>query len=50
MGVEMDKEKNAEAKLGKEMDVATAQSRVRVLVIPTNEELMIAKDTFELCK
>jgi acetate kinase len=38
------------AKLGKEMDVATENSKVRILIIPTNEELMIAKDTYELCK
>ncbi len=50
MGAEMDPEKNAVAKLGKEMDVATENSKVRLLVIPTNEELMIAMDTFELCK
>ena len=50
MGVEMDKEANSIAKLGKEMDVATASSKVRVLIVPTNEELMIAKDTYELCK
>ncbi|MBE6712182.1 MAG: acetate kinase [Ruminococcaceae bacterium] len=50
MGVEMDKAANSIAKLGKEMDVATPASKVRVLIIPTNEELMIAKDTYELCK
>ena len=50
MGVEMDLEKNAVAKLGAEMDVATANSKVRLLIIPTNEELMIARDTYELCK
>ena len=50
MGVEMDPEKNAVAKLGKEMDVSTDASKVRILIVPTNEELMIAKDTFELCK
>ena len=27
------------------MDVATDDSKVRILVIPTNEELMIAMDT-----
>ncbi|MDL2253245.1 acetate kinase [Ruminococcaceae bacterium OttesenSCG-928-I18] len=29
-------------------DISTEYSRVRVLVIPTNEELMIARDTLEL--
>ena len=50
MGAEMDLEKNSIAKLGKEMDVATENSKVRLLIIPTNEELMIAMDTYELCK
>ena len=34
----------------KAVDVATPDSKIRLLVIPTNEELMIAKDTYELCK
>jgi len=46
IGVEIDSEKN---KLrGQEIDITTPDSKVRVLVIPTNEELMIAKDTKEL--
>lgn len=44
LGIEIDEEKNAVA-IGKEMDIATSDSRVRVLVIPTNEELVIARDT-----
>jgi acetate kinase len=47
MGVSIDKEKNAQR--GKAMDVSTSDAKVRVLVIPTNEELMIARDTKELC-
>lgn len=43
LGVEIDKEKNNVR--GKEVDVSTEASRVRVLLIPTNEELMIARDT-----
>ena len=43
MGVKLDAEKNNTR--GKEVDVATDDSKVRVLVIPTNEELMIAMDT-----
>ena len=30
------------------MEITTKQSRVQVFVIPTNEELMIARDTKEL--
>ena len=33
---------------GKEVDIATEDSRVRLLLIPTNEELMIARDTFNI--
>ncbi len=47
MGVELDKSKNTNMR-GKTMDVSTENSRVKVLVIPTNEELVIASDTFEI--
>lgn len=46
LGIEIDEEKNA--KRGEEIDITTASSKVRVLVIPTNEELVIARDTKEL--
>ncbi|WP_432400651.1 acetate/propionate family kinase [Wukongibacter sp. M2B1] len=46
MGVKIDKEKNNVR--GKEVVVSTDDSRVKVLVVPTNEELMIAKDTVGL--
>jgi len=47
VGYKLDVEKNRGAR-GKEIDVATADSPVRILVIPTNEELMIAQDTYAL--
>ena len=48
LGVKMD----AEAKnvRGKETVISAADSKVKVLLIPTNEELMIARDTLELVK
>ena len=46
MGVKMDIEKNKVR--GKETDVSAADSNVKIFVIPTNEELMIAKDTEEI--
>ena len=46
LGIKIDPEKNAVR--GKEADISAADSRVRVLVIPTNEELMIARDTKRL--
>ncbi|MGI6225828.1 MAG: acetate/propionate family kinase [Peptococcales bacterium] len=45
-GIEIDSEKNNTR--GKEVDVSTDNSKVRVLVIPTNEELMIARDTLDI--
>ncbi len=43
LGIEIDKEANGER--GKDMIISTPGSRVTVMVIPTNEELMIARDT-----
>ena len=44
LGVEIDKEKNAQAQ-GQEAEISTADSKVKVFVIPTNEELAIARET-----
>lgn len=44
LGVEIDPQKN-EATRGKAGDISTESAKVRVLVIPTNEELMIAGET-----
>ncbi|WP_408070900.1 acetate/propionate family kinase [Butyrivibrio sp. JL13D10] len=48
LGVKLDKEANEVH--GKEKVVSTPDSKVKVLVVPTNEELAIARDTNELCK
>ncbi|WP_449291133.1 acetate/propionate family kinase [Oscillibacter ruminantium] len=48
MGVKMDAAANNVR--GKETVISTADSKVKVLLIPTDEELMIAKDTAALCK
>jgi len=48
LGIKMDAEKNNVR--GKEVDVATEDSKVRIFVIPTNEELVIARDTYRLSK
>lgn len=47
LGVEIDEEKN---KLKGENDFSAANAKVRTLTIPTNEELMIARDTLKLVK
>ena len=46
MGIELDKAKNKVR--GKETDISAESSRVKLLIIPTNEELVIARDTKEL--
>jgi len=45
-GVKIDKDRNSQR--GSEIDISTDDAATRVLVIPTNEELMIARDTYEL--
>jgi acetate kinase len=47
LGVKIDENKNKGLR-GKEMDISAADASVRVLVIPTNEELVIARDTKEI--
>jgi len=47
LGVKLDPERNREA-IGKEMEISTPDSRVKVWVIPTNEELVIARDTVKV--
>jgi len=46
LGIKLDAEKNKVR--GEERIISTDDSRVKVLLIPTNEELMIAKDTVEI--
>ncbi len=48
LGVSVDEEANKVR--GKERDFSNADAKVRTLVIPTNEELVIARDTVSLLK
>ena len=48
LGLELDKEKNLEKNNGAIRDVSGVNSKVKVLIIPTNEELVIARETVEL--
>lgn len=48
LGVELDEEKNQIK--GEEIEISKPESKVKVWVVPTNEELMIAKETYELVK
>ncbi|GAA0176932.1 acetate kinase [Clostridium sediminicola] len=47
LGVEFDSEAN-DGLRGKLAQISTSESKVKVLVVPTNEELMIARDTKEI--
>ena len=48
LGLEIDKEKNLQKNNGAIRDVTGANSKVKILIIPTNEELVIARETVEL--
>jgi acetate kinase len=41
--------RNREA-VGKAIEISTESSRIRIMVIPTNEELLIARDTFRVVR
>lgn len=46
LGIKLDENKNNFR--GEERIISTDDSKVKVIVVPTNEELMIAKDTYKL--
>jgi acetate kinase len=46
LGIKLNEENNA--KRGQTVEISTPDSKVKVFVIPTDEELMIAKDTMRL--
>lgn len=48
LGVKLDQEKNQAR--GEEIVISTPESRVKVMVVPTNEELAIARETLRLVK
>jgi acetate kinase len=48
LGIELDT--NANAKRPAPLEITTPQSKVKVLVIPAAEELMIAEETYDLLK
>ena len=45
LGYELDRQKNDKT-VGAEAEISKASSRVKIFVIPTNEELLIARDTY----
>lgn len=49
LGVKLDDDASSKA-IGKEMIISTPDSKVKLCIIPTNEELAIARETLELIK
>ena len=45
LGIKLDKDVNAKIMFGKDGIISTPDSKVKVVVLPTDEELMIANDT-----
>ena len=46
LGIKLDLVKNKVR--GKEMEISRDDSKVKIFLIPTNEELMIARDTYKI--
>jgi acetate kinase len=50
LGIEIDENTNVAVISGKEGEISKPESRVKAYVIPTNEELLIARDTVRCVK
>ncbi|MBN2436047.1 MAG: acetate kinase [Spirochaetes bacterium] len=50
LGVQIDDRKNEETIRGKEGEISKPSSKVKILVVPTDEEGRIASDTYQLVK
>jgi len=50
LGIEIDEECNNTAPRGKDIEITAKGAKVRTFVLPTNEEYMIALDTYNLSK
>ena len=47
MGIAVDKEKNYNSPRGENADISTSDSKVKVFIIPTDEEMVIAEETLK---
>ena len=47
LGISIDESKNKGLR-GKEAEISTENSKVKILIVPTNEELVIAQDTKQI--
>jgi len=50
LGIELDKQKNEQAIGEIEQDISSQDSRIRIFVIPTREELVLIEDAFAILK
>ena len=50
LGVKLDEGKNKKCPRGQIAEIQAADSKVKILVIPTNEELVIARETMHEAK
>ena len=50
LGIELDEQKNRNVPSGAEVDISKTGSRVRIFVLPTNEEIVIAREAERLAK
>ena len=50
LGLSLDPQANQNLTIGQECEISTADSDVKILVIPTNEELLIARQTLALAR
>ncbi|MCW4033560.1 MAG: acetate/propionate family kinase, partial [Candidatus Bathyarchaeota archaeon] len=50
LGIELDKQKNERAISNLEQDISSQDSRVRIFIIPTHEELVLIEDAFAILK
>lgn len=48
LGIKIDEEMNKRLVRGKEGELSTPESKIKIFIIPTNEELVIARDTKEI--
>jgi acetate kinase len=50
LGIVIDQQRNLKANRDNESEITGDGSPIKVFVIPTNEELQIARDTFEIAR
>ena len=49
LNVRLDEEANKNTNRGKEGIISLPSSKIKIVVIPTDEEVMIARDAYDIC-